>query len=72
MSETPRVDADWGGEHVRISLQSGHFDFTATIETDQAARLIQQLEWAIREVAAFDLHVKSGKPAGLYGGRAKP
>jgi hypothetical protein len=67
-----RVDVDWGGENVTLSINEGAVEVGVSISPDVARRMIHQLEWAIGEVARFAEHMEFGEEAGRFAGKWKP
>lgn len=69
---TAKVDVDWAGENVTVSLEEGSINVFAHVTPEAAKRMIHQLEWAIGEVVRFAEHMELDGEAGRFTGKAKP
>jgi hypothetical protein len=66
------IDIEWGGEHVYVVAREGTTEVSLSITPENAAQIIPQLEWAIREVAFFGQWQANGKDSWAYRGKPKP
>lgn len=67
-----RVDVDWGGDHVNVTIEQGLIEVSAAIPPAVADRMIRQLTWAAKQVRDFAAHMEDGRSPALFDTRGKP